>query len=61
MESNPRCFQMYVNRFQTIFEVVKEGRILHDIKVGGNLDKTDHQTTCYRFWLTTLYYYQSIK
>ena len=25
------------------------------------MDKTDHQTTCHRFWLTTLYYYQSIK
>jgi len=24
----------------------------------AHVDKTDHQTTCHRFWETTLYYYQ---
>jgi hypothetical protein len=29
---NPCCFRMYVNCYQTVFEVVKEGRILYKIK-----------------------------
>jgi len=27
LELNPCCFQMYVKFYQTVFEVVKEGRI----------------------------------
>ena len=30
VESNPRCFQMYVKLIRPPFEVVKEGRILKE-------------------------------